>query len=885
MSEADFKAELRAEGVQVLDTGNRFVFVDHKSRTVYDEDELGEMFKRERWMKAFAERTILRLQPITAKTITQPVAVKPAVGEVVVHPVRVSPASPPVVKPAKVPLKPQRVSTDQPANETAKPVVEVPPSQSVRPGLPVAKPAVEAVPRPLTGEEAAKLRRQLSQVYQKLRTEGMPGAGGAGQPPLYFESQLIARFPHQALTDALVAQGVTPGEARKAVTDFEAYKQGQLPDIRAKEQSYFEQTTSLLLKLARTMPISAASRRAFLLSMELDLVGFDIRHRQNDALSYPLSLAQQTELRSQQGVDVAFPQKASKPVRTVYLALAGDQPAPSTVSYYQVGAYHLQKSIGPDSFQKIAPSLNVNYLTQVQAHLEKNRVGGSSLLMQLASRGIVVEKRADASYWAGHTLSGQSTFVKLDQGMAARLSQELLLPPGGRSAELPPLSVQRQAQQTPAVRQLVRLSQAIDQRDEAHIQRVSSGAKGQELLTSNNTGLTVQQTLQKALENLYAPPALRPAPTEKLNARQQVTPPTHVPPSGYGQAVISMLLKAGLTPAERGDVARQLGLQWQAAPGGRVQVVEQAGSPRPGAVYTLSADQRHRIEPSSQHADAKPSVKRTGEPPRRLLQLNDDGRVLMAHWLGGQPLSDLPFNGPQIARLQINRLVSVMGPEQHHALQTWYNEARGHQIIGQQPPQEATPAATRRYLSDLYQRGFIVHQSADNEGKPRYRMGALSMAVATYAPLPDWLSQQVEKVTAPLKPMDKTGVFLIIAGWCEPGSTTNTRMQRLARALDGEQPAGVQAAISLIQQKYPALRSVADRSVLLDALVSLPTARLQQAKPVAVAELEAALDSVSGRQAAATRTSFQGLGAISLVKPTLKPSVGQALIGRHWKPG
>ena len=871
VSEADFKTALRAQGVQVLETGQRFIYVDHKSRTVYDEQELGELFRRERWQQSFVRQSKPRQQPPLPQAVAEATATKTG-----------------LLKTNKPPKEAPKLVVSKPAGEIVPPVVE--------PGADVAARQIQTPARPMTAGEQTGLRRQVSQAYQQLRTEGVAAAGGPPQDPVYFESQLIARFPHQQLTDALVSQGVRPDDARQAVTNFETYKQGQLPDIRAKEQRYFEQTTDLLVKLAQTMPINATSRQAFLLSMELDLAGFNIRHRQHDALYYPLSLAQQGELRNKQGVALAFPRKANKPTRRLYLAIADDQPAPPGVSYYQVGAYHLLKGIGPTTFQRIAPSLNINYLTQLQAHVDAGtKAEKPSLLVQLASRGIVVKKEADGTYRAGHTLSGEATFAPLGETISARLSQ----------AFLPPLAVQRSAQQTPAVRQLVRLSQALDLQDETAVRRVSEATRKNYSLTDIGTGLTVQQTLQQVLENLYAPPAPAVIVKETPTARQAVVPgvngasvpgavpPTRVAASAYGLAIVDMLLKAELNPAERGVVASQLGLQWQTGTGGRIQVVEQAGSPQPGAIYELSTHQRQHIEPTSNQ------IATGGQPARDISQLNGEDRLLMAHWLGGKPLSSITFTGSQIARLQVNRLVRVMGTEQQHAFETWYNGARGTDIINQRVQQAEKTVSARRYLSDLYQRGFVVHQSVTSGGKPHYRMGAIGLDVSTYAALPDWLSQQVETVTTPLKPAQRAGVFLIEGGWCKPTSKTAGRMQRLARALDGEQPTGVQAAISLIQKQYPALRPVMDTSILLDALASQSPARLQQAKPIAMEgyELEAALNKVSRQQVQNAYESFQSLGILSVVKgvnavveqsgavTTTKLSVGEAVNGRNQKPG
>ena len=876
VSQDDFKAELQGEGVQLLDTGVRFIYVDHKSRNVYDEEELGELFRRERWQNVFAKQSKLRQQPVVqvVKPMTATTSNKPNA--------RVNKSTSAEPK-ATIPVRGQLPGDKEP-KRPLKPA-PIPPATS-----PVSAPVA------LTAEKEKVLIEAVSKAYQKLRTEGIPDATPGTLCPVYFESQLIARFPYQLLTDTLVAQGVPGHDARKAVAKFETYKQSQLPDIRAKEQSYFDQTTALLLKLVQRMPVNAASRQAFLKSMELDLVGFNIRHRQNDALYFPLTKSQQDELRGKQGVAVPFPDKANELMRSLYLSIAAQQPVPTGVSYYQIKVYHLRRTIDQQSFNQVAPSLNINYLAQVSQHL----VNEKPMLMQLASRGIVVEKGGDNRYRAGHTLSEPDSFVTLDKSLSARLSQEYL----------PELAIQRQVQQTVSIRSLVRLSQAIDVQDEGRIQRVSQDALNH---LTERFGIvdtkTVHQRLQKDLETLYGPkpsaatgPSLPHAAEVAVVTPVKTAPPLHrLEQSAYGQAVIAMLLKIELSPAERGLLASQLGLQWQVGPHGRLRVIEKAAQPTfatpcPGAIYPLDEQATALFEPT--RPASNPNELPAGRKSSKNVYIpNEEDWLVLVHQLVGRPMQELTLNNYQVARLQIRGIQLLTEASQQGSLQSWYNRARGQQIIDQGPAQHEQDFSARRYLTDFYQRGFIVSRTVTSGnqttgGKPQYSMGLTDTPVATHAVLPDWLSQRMEHLNVSMKQEKEIGsTMLIEGGWPGFMSKQSQRMQWLARVLDSKQPAGIAAATKLIQQEYPALREVTNSSMLLDALASQPTARLQQTQPLTVGavgryELETALDSVSSQRVAQLKQSFASLGLLRVIEKTARPApvVGQTVSGRNWKP-
>ena len=70
VSEVDYKNQLRSAGIQVLDTGKEFIYVDHHRRTVYGESELDSRLSRKHLLGAFVEMSQLKLaQPLPPQQI------------------------------------------------------------------------------------------------------------------------------------------------------------------------------------------------------------------------------------------------------------------------------------------------------------------------------------------------------------------------------------------------------------------------------------------------------------------------------------------------------------------------------------------------------------------------------------------------------------------------------------------------------------------------------------------------------------------------------------------------------------------------------------------------------------------------------------------------
>ena len=355
VSETDYKNQLRSAGIQVLDTGKQFIYVDHHRRTVYNETELDTRLSRTHLLEAFGQTS--------------------------------------------------QVKSDQSlrAKRTPKPVDE-----------PTTIPKTNPVEKPLSEKESIDLRKQVGRHYQTYRKE-------AGQ---YFESQTIERFPFEVLVGKLQQEGIDPGHAQTAVRLFEHYKQGQLPDLKSKEESYFLQTGGIYVKLATQMPITAQSRLGFLESVNLrrtinEQGQMELSHRHNPALKVTLTPEQHQALLKGGSQSVAFPATLGKADREVFLAAASGQ-LPQTATFYEINGALLKSSLPPSLYESISTALNKNYLQQVMGHCQQP---GRSLAEQLLDRGIIVEKN-EPGFRAGYCQTNPASFTQLPSVYSHQLERE-----------------------------------------------------------------------------------------------------------------------------------------------------------------------------------------------------------------------------------------------------------------------------------------------------------------------------------------------------------------------------------------------------------------------------------------------------------------------------
>ena len=741
LSEADFKGQLRSAGIQVIDTGQQYVYVDHKNRNVYADTELGKAYTRRVQQAAFSEQS----------------------AQIGVGSNRVASTS---ATSGKVAQRPERTER----------------SKSVQ--------AQPQNPEP-TAQQLA-LRRRVSHYYQQVRQQGT-----GGQAPVFFESHLIRQFPHAHLTTALVGEGVALLDARQAVAQFEAYKQSQLPDIRAKEEAYFAQSASQLVRLSSQLPLSATSKRAFLGSAGYTLSpdSSTVTHREDAHLSYPIPEPVKALLHQDRGPQVAFPDRLTKTERSLYGALASGQTLPDSLSFYQVSAAHLKVVTGP-LFATVALSLNKAYVNQVTGYLHRDE----PVRTQLQARGIVVDVGENKTYRMGHYLTNPAQFSPVPAGLACLLERE---------EPLPSISSQTERLHAPAGRRLVQLSQALDMNNLTQLQRLLTPWPGQPNNTFDKDQVVDQaRTLQSELINQLKKPVQVKSTGASANGipltTQPTTPPAQ-PPSSLGRGLVDVLMKIDLTPQQRYQVAAQMGFVWQRSALGQWRLKEGEASTHPGRVYSLTTDQQACFNQPAVH-----------EPVR--LRLNTSDQALLKALCLGQPFGSLSRH--QVANLTLPVVENLLPKENRMDFHCWYNEQRGNQILTHTGIGFGEQASARRYLSALYQRGFLVKQELDTAGKPLYRMGHLKSHPASYAAVPNGITEAFREQ---FPTQAGKNAYVVEGAWPAPESVAAQRMRGLARAIDGQAtPDRVKQQIERIHARFPHLCSVPQAQALLDHLVSQP---------------------------------------------------------------
>ena len=769
ISETDFKAQLRQAGVQVLDTGRQYIYVDHQNRNVYAESELGPLYARSRQQAAFSSQTERLATPKlrVSASVTPP-----------------TPAIEPVKKPTVIKPNASAPTVGQPA-PTARPNKRGPASSK--------PPEVNQTIEP-TAEQVA-LRRRVSHHYQQVRQQGV-----GGKAPAYFESALIRQFPLQHLISTLVQEGVDRVAASHAVAQFEAYKQGQLPEIRAKEEVYFAQTAGQFLGLAARLPLSALSKKAFLLAAgyAFNPAPPTLSHREDPQLRYPVSLADYSDLRQDGGPSLAFGDKLTKHQRSVYLALATSQAPPPGVSFYQIRAQHLKAATGP-LFETIAPALNQAYAQQVIPHIQP----GKPVLAQLRDRGLVVEQRSTGLFYMGHVQTEMASFTPVDETLARRLGAE----------PAPTLVQQQTLLLTGAANSVVRLTQALDMGDTDQLLRMVSTWQNQTGRT-DLSGTLLEQAISlrdELSQNLHQPRVTKPAVLDSSGvgsvapALPRPSSPNR-PVSVIGQRVVEWLNKTKVSPQDRYYIATQLGLVWNSNASGHSQLGENALAGQLGPSYPLSTEEQRGFTP--------PTVK---EPST--IQLNEaDSAYLLGR------LNDLPLNRlshQQIAALTLPVVEKLLSVDERATFQRAYNQERGEAVLEQIRNGFGEQTATRRYLSGLYQRGFVVQQiAAIPGGSTQYRMGHVNSPTSTFVPV----SKPVATLFSRDLPTLSVGNRFILEGaWPAPETTAAQQMRALARLVDSAgSTESVSQQVRQVHQLFPQLAAYRQPQTLLDQLVSQP---------------------------------------------------------------
>ena len=386
LNEFDYKSQLQAHGIELIDTGKNYLYVDTARRLVYRDAELGNTFLRENRYQYPAES--IRQQPGRGTALPQkeqPVQDQETIAR----------TSTPERRDRQSPARtPAQSGAGEVGHPTATSVIKQTDKSLLQPTpLPapvvVLPPVLPATPR-LTQPQMDELNKLMSSQYQQYKKE-------AG---IYFESNLIQNFPQQLLIERLVKSGTKPEIAEISVASFRAYKETQLPAIKEREEATFQKNTDGLLTLAGQLNLTSAGKYSFLTQFNLEPLAEKtglLYHKKNPDLVYQLTPEQAEKIN--QKWDVAKGQAAtlslpfSQPDRIVLLSLAsGNEPVLASVS--GVNLKSLQELLPHTLRQSVLENFNRIALKEFGEVLTKG-VGGKltsplSLSEQALSRGLLM---------------------------------------------------------------------------------------------------------------------------------------------------------------------------------------------------------------------------------------------------------------------------------------------------------------------------------------------------------------------------------------------------------------------------------------------------------------------------------------------------------------
>lgn len=330
LTEADFTHRVRQAGIEVVESGATYLYIDHANRTVYSEADLGEPFRRASLRATFAPQSLLKQErkyvPDTGKKPVQ-----------------------------------NRKDRDKKQPQTRK----QPPSTTI-----------------LTEAERIQLGKLVSKHYQQYKKEHA----------IFYESQLIHHFPFNTLVASVERDGHATDRALAAVTEFERYKRQQLPEIQAREAHYFSQTTQAYLTLAQRLPLSYENRLQVLTQLGLQVSRTptgqtQLRSPQQPNYTYVVANAEQTRLLQPEAGQPGQPaQTLPMPLSTVRFnsaelsllkALATQtslQTLPETLTPARINTKLFSQLLPEPLFEVASRELNRRYLTEIQtlAHQRGN---------------------------------------------------------------------------------------------------------------------------------------------------------------------------------------------------------------------------------------------------------------------------------------------------------------------------------------------------------------------------------------------------------------------------------------------------------------------------------------------------------------------------------
>lgn len=366
---------------------------------------------------------------------------------------------------------------------------------------------------------------------------------------------------------------------------------------------------------------------------------------------------------------------------------------------------------------------------------------------------------------------------------------------------------------TGAANSVVRLTQALDIGDTDQLLRMVSTWQNQTGRT-DLSGTLLEQAISlrdELSQNLHQPRLTKPAVLDSSGvgsvapALPRPSSPNR-PVSVIGQRVVEWLSMTEVSPQDRYYIATQLGLVWQQDASGQAQLSENALAGQLGPSYPLSTEQQRGFTP--------PTVK---EPAT--IQLNEADRAFLLGRLKGQPLGHL--SRQQIAALTLPVVEKMLGVDERVTFQRAYNHERGEAVLGQIRSRFGEQAATRRYLSGLYQRGYVVQQiAAEPGGFTQYRMGHVNSPVFTFVPISELVAKLFNRDLPALSVGNR---FVLEGAWPAPQTTEAHQMRALARLVDsGGSAESVDQQTRRVHQLFSPLAAHRQPHALLDQLVSQP---------------------------------------------------------------
>lgn len=261
VSEDKYKNQLRAAGIQLLDTGKEFIYIDHPRRVVFNESELDPRLSRNHLLGAFASESSLK--PLSVVSPLQP---------------------------------------DQPVNQP----------------LPV-KPT-DGVSKPLAENESIQLRKQVGRLYQAHRKEA--GHYFESQTIEHFPYEALTNSLVQQGVQVNHAQTAVRQFEYYKQHQLPEIKSKEESYFRQTGGIYLKLATQMPITAQSRFGFLESMNLRQLVGPDGE---FQLVHRHNPAMRLTLTADQQQALLKGGPQSVAFPATLGKADREVFLAAASGQ--------------------------------------------------------------------------------------------------------------------------------------------------------------------------------------------------------------------------------------------------------------------------------------------------------------------------------------------------------------------------------------------------------------------------------------------------------------------------------------------------------------------------------------------------------------------------------